>query len=272
VAGSVAGMFSVIFCHPLDSLRTKMQASKTADFKTIVLNKCNSSRLLSLYKGVIPPLLAQSAYKSTIFTTNNLCNKYVFESKTSTFSTLFSGLVSGSVNSILVAPIELVRSRQILTSVGCSSISIGDCIKFIVKEEGVLSLWRTLPLTIIRDGPGVSIYLYTFSVMKSYISERKQTLSLLDRIISGSMAGVAFWAYALPVDSLKTLVESKRLLSESSKKSSIIETVLSIYKEFGLYHLYRSWPVALARGIPGAAITLTTYDAILDFLDEQTNS
>jgi hypothetical protein len=83
--------------------------------------------------------------------------------------------------------------------------------------------------------------------------------------VSGAAAGMAFWTIALPLDSLKTNIQSQsfpagvwrgRLLLESLELSRLL------VRERGLRYLFRGASVAFGRGIPSAAITLTTYDVI----------
>jgi Mitochondrial carrier protein len=61
---------------------------------------------------------------------------------------------------------------------------------------------------------------------------------------------------------MKTLVE----VSSEVGKGSLVSRIGQLLREVGVAYLYRSWPVALGRGLPGAAITLTTYDLVVDLL------
>ena len=270
IAGSVSGMTSLLICHPMDILRTKIQLSNSSKINYSlgsIENYNLKSVIQTYYKGLLPPLLAQSVYKSVIFSTNHFSIKYLFNGNSSDFSTFVSGFLSGTLNSFVVSPVELIRSRQIINDKKQGAF---ETINFLVKEAGVSSLWRTLPFTILRDGPGVSIYLYTFNSLKVAIERRKPNsikLSLIDRIFAGGMAGVAFWVYALPIDTIKTILESTEYEKSKSNQISIVRNIKEVYQKFGLAYLYRSWPVALGRGLPGAAITLTTYDTIMEYLN-----
>ena len=166
-----------------------------------------------------------------------------------------------------VTPVEIIRARLILG--GHAINSMWECTKAIVHEGGsIMSLWRAFPLTVLRDGPGVAFYLYTFQQGKKYLSKGslEKDIALGNRVLAASTAGVVFWMYALPVDTLKTLVESRGHNDGVEKNSSLLNHIRRIYNEVGgLRYLYRSWPVALGRGIPGAAVTLTTYDILEEY-------
>lgn len=170
LAGSLSGMLSVIVCHPMDVIRTKIQASGNTQisYRAITAERLqNAQTVLSLYRGLTGPFIAQSLYKSIIFATNSLSQRHIFNNDNSARSLLISGCISGSVNALVVAPVEIIRSRQILlnqaaagrgangSSVPSSSKTLLGAARTVVHEGGVLSLWRALPLTVLRDGPGV---------------------------------------------------------------------------------------------------------------------
>ncbi len=169
VAGSAAGMLSVTICHPLDVLRTLIQAKSPQSLPTISskvsLGLHNRSlNLATLYKGFLPPLLSQGLYKSIIFTTNSIFSRVLFEDDKTLLSSLVTGFISGAVCSTVVTPIEIIRSRLILEEGG--KVKFRQCIEILCMEGGAVSLWRALPLTMLRDAPGVALYISTFAAMK----------------------------------------------------------------------------------------------------------
>jgi len=129
-------------------------------------------------------------------------------------------------------------------------------------------------------------------------------LQLWERIVAGGAAGVAFWVWALPVDCIKTVMEASVVSSSSidnndnnnnnnsnsnssrSKSSSSsmnlnnsnkLRRSIGIFEAFsqirnrpnggGIFNLFSAWPVALGRGIPAAAVTLTVYDMCMEKLN-----
>ena len=84
-------------------------------------------------------------------------------------------------------------------------------------------------------------------------------------IFSGAVAGLSYWLAALPLDSVKTWVQSD--MAESAMGS-----VQASLKEQGLgstlKRLFSGFQVAYARGIPSAAITVTTYSLCYNYLQQ----
>eukprot|EP00617_Octactis_speculum_P021618 CAMPEP_0185755738 /NCGR_PEP_ID=MMETSP1174-20130828/14207_1 /TAXON_ID=35687 /ORGANISM="Dictyocha speculum, Strain CCMP1381" /LENGTH=123 /DNA_ID=CAMNT_0028434399 /DNA_START=552 /DNA_END=924 /DNA_ORIENTATION=+ len=84
--------------------------------------------------------------------------------------------------------------------------------------------------------------------------------TLSDKLIAGSGAGLAFWAVALPFDTLKSVVQTK--LPDPSKLASSghwMRQSREFVQQRGIPSLFRGATVAFGRGAPSAAITITTY-------------
>jgi len=81
-------------------------------------------------------------------------------------------------------------------------------------------------------------------------------------LLCGSLGGIAFWSVALPVDTIKSVVQV------SEKKMNMIQATRQIVSQHGIGFLFRAWPVAFGRGIPGAAVTLSTFDVVSRYLQK----
>jgi solute carrier family 25 carnitine/acylcarnitine transporter 20/29 len=246
IAGLVAGYASIVICHPFDVIRTKYQYANRLP------------KPFELYNGFLFPFLAQGVYKSTIFSTNSACQNFLSSySKNDNLNVFLSGCFAGSINSFIVTPIEIIRT---------SSIVHGSKLTF-------FKLWRCIIPTLLRDGPGMGFYFLTFNIMKKTmglnlnyeINNRNQTSI---RILAGAMAGITFWAWALPLDNLKTNMEAT---FDRCYHLSPIQHLNIVWKLLiengGLKRFYRGWSAAYGRGMVAAAVTLTTYDSCMDYFE-----
>ena len=276
VAGSISGCAGVLVCHPFDVIRTRIQISKENKGALACLRDVvKESGVRGLYKGIVGPLFAQALYKATIFTTNSLVSKHLFTGPKSNQSVFLSGAIAGSLNAAIVSPVELLRTRQILSTTKATYSTI---LRALLIERGFLGLFKGLVPTIFRDGPGVGVYFLTFDLCKSNLSEASlftsphrsenispsNSTSLTIKLLSASCAGIAFWTVALPIDTIKTIYESANISGGLVYQSRWL--LRTINEGGGISMLFRAWPVAMGRGIPSAAITLTTFDAISEWL------
>mmetsp|Transcript_29951 Transcript_29951/g.62623 ORF Transcript_29951/g.62623 Transcript_29951/m.62623 type:complete len:127 (+) Transcript_29951:267-647(+) len=81
-------------------------------------------------------------------------------------------------------------------------------------------------------------------------------------VASGIMAGVSFWLWGLPVDTMKTWIQNGT--------ASNLTDAVRLSQRHGLAQsipsLFRGWQVAYFRGAPSAAITVWTYSLATQYL------
>jgi hypothetical protein len=248
----------------------------------------------AFYTGFSFPLLAQACYKSTVFTVNRVAQNFVVDVKTkeqwktgifTPYQLKLSdhfvcGSVSGAINALVfVSPVEYVRNQLIsqhthIADGTTSKLKYGvmsgplELTRATLKTEGIIGLWRGAGVTVVRDSIGCGSFFLFFQLGKTYLPmvTGAEPTSQIHTIGAGMCAGLGYWAITLPLDTLKTLVQT-------GKTNSAMNTVSLLVNRDGFYgavsQLYRGWQMAFGRGTPSAAITLTTYSAVYHFLDEQ---
>lgn len=322
IAGSIAGMTSCTLFHPLDVIRTKMQATTklkgaetAANISKQFVSGISSSKafrstssginassgplaffshtiqnggLRAIYTGFSFPLAAQACYKSTIFTVNRLSHNFIIDTRSkehlrtggcapyqlTVFDHFICGVLSGSVNALLfVSPVEYIRSQLIHQHTHIAQgkkmkdvVMNGpmDVIKTTLKRDGIFGLWRGAGVTLARDSVGCGSFFVCYELGKKYlpIITQVEPSSQIHMIGAGMMAGIGYWAMSLPLDALKTLVQT-------GKAHSALDTLSLLMNRDGIVktasQLYRGWQLAFGRGAPSAAVTLMTYSTVYDF-------
>jgi Mitochondrial carrier protein len=253
----------------------------------------------ALYTGLALPLAAQAVYKSTVFTVNKVTEASIVEWKTQeqyklgnfkpyqlTVGDRFvSGCMGGAVNAALFCtPVEYVRNQQI-AQIGEKQKSNGSLlrrplgpiavIRNTIHAHGVTGLWRGLASTVLRDSIGCGCFFAAMAQTQTFLqhhplpwedhppsSDGPPSTSSL--IVSGAVAGVAFWLWALPVDTCKTWIQSGT--------ASNLTHALQMSQRRGFWQsipsLFRGWQVAYSRGAPSAAVTVVTYSLIFQHLQQ----
>jgi hypothetical protein len=183
----------------------------------------------ALYAGLALPLAAQAVYKGTVFTINNLTQQAITEWKTQenyklgkftpyevTMTDRFvCGFMGGAVNGALfVTPVEYVRN-QLITQQGSSAESQKhrlkgpiSVIRKTLQSKGVMGLWRGVASTVLRDAGGCGCFFVAMAYAQEKLSPPDQPPSSTTVVASGALAGVAFWLWALPIDTMKTWIQS----------------------------------------------------------------
>ncbi len=90
-------------------------------------------------------------------------------------------------------------------------------------------------------------------------------------MLSGALAGVGFWVTAFPQDSIKSVIQTRKVAAAGSADApaalGFIGTGRQLLAEGGLKRLYRGFSIAVTRGIPGASITFATYATVMEHLN-----
>ncbi|KAF0695947.1 Aste57867_13254 [Aphanomyces stellatus] len=271
IAGSISGMSSVVVCHPLDTIRTRLQHSTSATFSSVVSNTIRFEGIRGLYKGFFPPFFSQAVYKSVIFSiqgrVRHLMSAHMDQPSPLLLSTV-AGATGGGINAFLVAPVELVRNRlQIQQHATAKYKGSLDVIRQVIKHEGPLALWKGLSATITRDSLGVALYFVGYDAVKSALPQDWDPTSRV--LVAGAAGGISFWTIALPFDTIKTVIQVNAHASSSSSAAAprgMIQTGLHLVRHEGLGRIFQGWQAAFSRGIPGAAITFYAYDTTMAYL------
>jgi hypothetical protein len=205
-----------------------------------------------------------------------------------------SGFMGGAVNAALFCtPVEYVRNQQIaqmgksggdgegvavMKNTKATSKSIlhrttGPCavIRQTIHSNGVSGLWRGLVSTVLRDSVGCGFFFVAMAQSQALLTSRDhdgepQNPTTTTVIVSGAAAGVAYWLWALPIDTCKTWIQSGTAANlthavQMSQREGFVQSIPS---------LFRGWQLAYTRGAPSAAITVTIYSFAIQYLQQQT--
>lgn len=279
IAGSVAGMASVVVCHPFDTIRTRLQISpaRFRGFFDCAKQTIQKETARGLYKGFLPPFFSQAVYKSVIFTTSSKIRNDVLPNVpplqpflTPTFVSLTSGAIAGGLNAFLVTPVELIRNRLQVQyeNQRASRIYRGTthCITQVVQREGVFALWKGLTTTILRDSLGVACYFLGYDFARGRLAQVDVMNDTAVLLTAGAFGGISFWAIALPFDTIKSLIQVD---GTKGNYTGLVSSTSRLVREHGVSHLFRGWQAAFSRGIPGAAITFWAFDRTSKYLNER---
>jgi len=163
-AGSFAGAFSQTVIYPLEVLKTRLALRKTGEYSSIAdaakkIMKREGMR--SFYRGYIPNLLGIMPYAGidlAVYETlkNNYLSKHKDKGDTpSSYLLLACGTVSSTCGQVCSYPLALVRTR-LQAQVG-ERTSMVVLFKKIVKDEGLLGLYRGITPNFLKVAPAVSI-------------------------------------------------------------------------------------------------------------------
>lgn len=308
VAGTAGGVGSIIVCHPLDTIRVRLQTAHINRFSGVfdcIRQTAVNEGALAFYKGLSAPLFSQAITKATMFFGHAWCRELMhgvgLTSSTSASSLplpaiAVSGAFAGTLNTLVSCPIELIRCNlQIQYDRHKHEARFRgpiQCARAIVAQHGVLSLWRGGTAMILRDVPGLAAYFAAFEGVRRWLqSEKVYELSQMSTLmIAGSVGGICYWSTAFPQDVIKSVIQTRfashtdtsqhslpsqqqsqsqsQEARQNSPRDTFVVTWRRLIAEGGVKRLFRGFSVALLRGIPGASLTFTCYTYSMQFLQQ----
>uniref|UniRef100_A0A3B5LST5 Uncharacterized protein n=1 Tax=Xiphophorus couchianus TaxID=32473 RepID=A0A3B5LST5_9TELE len=127
-----------------------------------------------------------------------------------------------------------------------------------IKEGGTRSLWRGNGVNIIKIAPESALKFMAYEQIKRLIGSDKETLSILERFVAGSLAGVIAQSTIYPMEVLKT----RLALRTTGQYSGISDCAKQIFRKEGLGAFYKGYIPNMLGIIPYAGIDLAVYETL----------
>lgn len=173
---------------------------------------------------------------------------------------LGASMASGAISAMICNPFDLLKTRlQLDGSHARGTATAGGAIPMataIVREEGLLGLWRGTSISMVRSGFGAAALLPTNSKLKELTSRYMPAGTLSDGI-SALGAGAANVATINPVDVLRTRLYSQPLDANGRGVlyDGAIDAAIKIFRIEGPLAFYKGATAHFLRVGPHTCLT-----------------
>ena len=210
-----------------------------------------------LYKGVTYPLLGQAAINAVLFGVESMTYTRLQngDSSLSIGNSVVAGLCAGTVQTVIVCPMELVKIRMQNQSIGQQHVSWAER-KFgalskdrhhdsrrnlfhnyrgpiqttqdIIHKEGLRGMFKGWWITLFREVPQFGIYFGTYAWLRLKLSQLTGTppdeLGAHYLSLAGGVTGVVTWCW-YPVDVIKARIQNDGGPGERAKYSGVMDCI-----------------------------------------------
>ncbi|XP_058095756.1 mitochondrial arginine transporter BAC1 [Magnolia sinica] len=285
-AGLAAGIATVITGHPFDTVKVKLQKHNTEAQGKKYKNALHcTARILSnegvkgLYRGATSSFIGMAFESSLLFgiysQMKQLLQGEVNSSKPQLKVIIPSAAYGGAIISFILCPAELVKCRMQVQGTDSAISKHGrysgplDCALKTVKNDGIKGIFRGGFATLLRESIGNAVFFSTYEFSRYYVHLQLDSTShgvnhqqklLADvgiGIISGGLAGVAFWSTVLPLDVAKTVVQTS---PDTTSTRNPFQTLSLIHRRVGLSGCYAGLGPTLVRAFPANAAAIVTWE------------
>lgn len=275
-------------CHPLDTIKVRMQLSRRArqpgakrlGFIGTGAQIIRRETPLGLYKGlgaVLTGIIPKMAIRFTSYEwyKQRLANK---EGRISGQGTFLAGLAAGITEAVaVVTPMEVVKIR--LQAQHHSMADPLDIPKYrnaahalytVVREEGFGALWRGVSLTALRQGTNQAANFTAYSELRAFLQQYQNITDLpgwqtsIIGLISGAMGPFS----NAPIDTIKTRLQKTPAAPGDTAIGRITRIAGDMWRQEGIRSFYKGITPRVMRVAPGQAVTFTVYEYLKNVLEK----
>lgn len=307
VAGGFGGMVGAVVTCPLDVVKTRLQSdvyhsmyNKTPKSSNVVIKAaqhlketCSVIRGLyvnegtrALFKGLGPNLVgvipARSINFFTYGATKEIISNNFNNGQEATWIHLMAGINAGFVTSTATNPIWMIKTRlQLDKTKGRHYKNSWDCLKHILKHEGIRSLYKGLSASYL-GGAESTLQWVLYEQMKSFINKRSvetfghnpTSKTTKDYILewsarSGAAGAAKFIASLItyPHEVVRTRLRQAPVEATGKPKyTGLVQCFRLVIKEEGLASMYGGLTPHLLRTVPNSIIMFGTWELVVRLL------
>ena len=239
VSGSAGGAAAVLVGHPFDTIKTRLQTGRR-------------DRIFRfLYRGVSARLAVTPVFWSCYYAGSQLGKAVLPADLDWRLRGLGAGMVSGVVSMPACAVADAVKivaqNERLSAAAAARKLRLHTA-------AGWRDLARGLPPTLLFMVPASGVFYLTYDVFNEHVLPPDAPWRPL---VAGGLAGIGEWTVGLPMDRVKTLVQSGESRGVGAAVRSIVRSggVLSFYRGFVPSVFLRAFPANAA-----AFVAITTVD------------
>ncbi|XP_028899463.2 mitochondrial 2-oxoglutarate/malate carrier protein-like [Zeugodacus cucurbitae] len=264
VFGGTAAIAASCVMHPMDLVKTRMQVASSGGGKAVspievMKMAMRNDGIAGLYKGLSASVLRQSVYSTTrigVYTSLTEYYRELYNTSPTLNVTVLMAAFAGAVGAYAGTPADLglvrmMTDARLPAADRRNYTSVFNALSRIVKEEGVLALWRgavpTVGRAIVVSVAQLASYTQFRRCAKSYLGMGDGfSLHLVASIGSGLLTATA----SLPVDIAKTRIQNMKMIDGKPEYRGILDVLLKISRKEGVLALWRGYTPYVLRVVP----------------------
>jgi len=217
--------------------------------------------LLSLYRGILPPLLQKSTSTALMFGTYEQYKRLLTERNVSVRSSIVIAAFCAGCTEAILTPFE--RIQTLMLDHKWSGQFRNTPHAFVsLTQYGVREYYRGLTAVLLRNGPSNIIFFGCRDPLRSVLPGSLEKFGLLADFLSGACLGAFISTIFYPLNTTKTHMQ-KSLGGEFRSFSSVFVQLL---RERGVGGMFRGVHVNYTRSFLSWGIINMTYGCLLRLL------
>lgn len=305
LAGTLAGVAITLVGHPFDTIKVRLQTGQKGLFSGAIdatMRTIRKEGVRGLYKGMGSPMASIPLVNAIVFAAYGQAKSFLRDpddpdKPLNLWQLALAGGWAGFVNSFIISPVELVKTRlQIQYNAPTSFFgSRGEAqekvhkgpigvIRHIVKERGVFGLAKGMSATIYREMPAYAGQFMVYELVKRWLISLHNTdtytadgddLHPLELLLAGGMAGLGAWVTSYPMDFIKTQLQAEPEASSKYQKNrflldgGFVDCFRQHVRENGWRSVWKGFGPCVSRAFPANAAGFLAYEIAAKLIRER---
>ncbi|KAJ1981167.1 Mitochondrial succinate-fumarate transporter [Dimargaris verticillata] len=294
VAGGTAGLMEAMACHPLDTIKVRMQLHKKvkgkaggkappvrAGFFGVGTRIVQNEGTMALYKGlgaVTAGIVPKMAIRFSSFEYYKSLMASPETGKPSLPGVFVAGLMAGVTEAVVVVtPMDVIKIR--LQAQRHSTVDPLDVPKYrnalhaaytIVKEEGPGALYKGVTLTALRQATNQAANFTAYQQLKAWLlrlQPERRELPSYQHLVIGGLSGAMGPLSNAPIDTIKTRIQKTPFTVGQTNFGRFQSVCKEIITHEGYAGFYKGLTPRLLRVAPGQAVTFMVYERVRRWIE-----
>ena len=234
VPGAVQALSTVTVGYPFDTVKSQMQVQNFKNSWECTKHVYGYGGVRSFYRGASIPyftLVFKRAIQFHVYEhLKTKCNPYV------------AGLGAAVSMCWISSPMQNIKLNM---QVKQKYDSVAHFVRARHAAEGIRGFYRGFRITLFRDVTFGSIYLGTYGNLKKVFGD-----SYYSPFFAGGCSSIFTWSILLPIDQIKTIVQTNRR-----------ESISSVIRKTPITKYWKSIGPTTLRVFPVSGISMVAYEA-----------
>ncbi|KAJ7293054.1 mitochondrial carrier domain-containing protein [Mycena rebaudengoi] len=277
VQGGIAGGIGATLVYPIDMGQMQNQRSSVVG-QLLYKNSLDCAKkilrnegFVGFYRGLGPQLIGVAPEKAIKLTVNDIIRGRATDPETGRIKLYWELIAGGTAGGCQVVCATFMRfvihlDMKIRLQVQGEAAKVeGMSPKgavHIIRQLGVLGLYKGASACLLRDIPFSAIYFPTYGHLKKDVFQEGyngKQLSFVELLASAGIAGMPAAYLTTPADVVKTRLQVEARKGQTHYKG-LSDAFVKIYREEGFRALFKGGPARIVRSSPQFAFTLMSYE------------
>ncbi|ELK30739.1 Calcium-binding mitochondrial carrier protein SCaMC-1 [Myotis davidii] len=171
------------------------------------------------------------------------------------------GGIASAISRTCTAPFDRLRVMMQVHSLEPTRMKLIGGFEQMIKEGGIRSLWRGNSANVLKIAPEMVIKFGAYEQYKKWLSFDGAKTGIIQRFVSGSLAGVTAQTCIYPMEVIKT----RLTVGKTGQYSGIIDCGKKLLKQEGVRTFFKGYIPNLLSIMPYAGTDLTVFELLKNY-------